>query len=60
MKYWLIMFLITYNSITTLELLKIKLAEDAFIDSDQGVHYTSPTYYKKVKELKLGQSMLRR
>ncbi len=54
------MFLITYNSITTLELLKIKLAKDAFIDSDQGVHYISPTYYKKVKELKLGQSIPRR
>lgn len=50
-------------AITTLELLKInriKLAEDAFIHSDQGVHYTSPTYHKKVKELNLGQSMSRR
>ena len=50
-------------AITTLELLKInriKLAKDAFIHSDQGVHYTSPTYHKKVKELKLGQSMSRR
>ena len=50
-------------AITTLELLKtnrIKLAKDAFIHSDQGVHYTSPIYHKKVKELKLGQSMSRR
>ena len=49
-------------AITTLELLKtnrIKLAKDAFIHSDQGVHYTSPIYHKKVKELKLGQSMSR-
>lgn len=38
----------------------IKLAEGAFIHSDQGVHYTSPTYQKIVKKYKLGQSMSRR
>ncbi len=27
---------------------------------DQGAHYTSPTYQKLVKKLKLGQSMSRR
>lgn len=35
---------------------KIKLAEGAFIHSDQGGHYTSPVYQKMVKKYKLGQS----
>lgn len=39
---------------------KIKLAEGAFIHSDQGVHYTSPIYQKLVKKCGLGQSMSRR
>lgn len=39
---------------------KIKLAEGAFIHSDQGGHYTSPVYQKMVKKYKLGQSMSRR
>jgi putative transposase len=39
---------------------RVKLAEDAFIHSDQGVHYTSPTFQKQVKKLGLGQSMSRR
>ena len=39
---------------------KIKLAKDAFIHSDQGFHYTSPTFQKLVKEYGLGQSMSRR
>lgn len=39
---------------------KVKLAKDAFIHSDQGVHYTSPTFQKHVKKLGLGQSMSRR
>lgn len=38
----------------------IKLAEGAFIHSDQGVHYTSPIYQKLVKKYGLGQSMSRR
>ena len=38
----------------------IKLHEDAFIHSDQGVHYTSPKFQKKVKALGLKQSMSRR
>jgi transposase InsO family protein len=38
----------------------IKLAEGAFIHSDQGVHYTSPIYQKLVKKCGLGQSMSRR
>jgi len=39
---------------------KVKLAEGAYIHSDQGGHYTSPIYQKLVKKYKLGQSMSRR
>ncbi|MDQ6601043.1 IS3 family transposase [Bacillus salipaludis] len=39
---------------------KVRFAEGAFIHSDQGVHYTSPTFQKHVKKLGLGQSMSRR
>ena len=39
---------------------RIRLDKDAFIHSDQGGHYTSPTYQKEVKRMKLGQSMSRR
>lgn len=39
---------------------KIKLPKDAFIHSDQGVHYTSPIFQKLVKKAGLGQSMSRR
>lgn len=39
---------------------QIKLAEGAFIHSDQGCHYTSPTFQNLVKGYKLGQSMSRR
>lgn len=39
---------------------KIKLNKDAFIHSDQGVHYTSPIFQKLVKKYKLSQSMSRR
>ncbi|MEK7015124.1 IS3 family transposase [Bacillus sp. FSL R9-9410] len=39
---------------------RIRLTEDAYIHSNQGAHYTSPTYQKLVKKLKLGQSMSRR
>ena len=38
----------------------IKLAENAFIHSDQGSHYTSPIFQKLLKSKKLGQSMSRR
>lgn len=37
-----------------------KFAEGAYIHSDQGGHYTSPTFQKHVKQLGLGQSMSRR
>jgi putative transposase len=39
---------------------KIKLPKDAFIHSDQGVHYTSPIFQKLVKKSGLGQSMSKR
>jgi len=39
---------------------RVKLAEGAFIHSDQGGHYTSPLYQKMVKKYRLGQSMSRR
>lgn len=38
----------------------VKLAKGAFIHSDQGSHYTSPTFQKLVKHYGLGQSMSRR
>lgn len=34
----------------------IQLNKDAFIHSDQGAHYTSPIFQKKLKENKIGQS----
>jgi putative transposase len=48
----------------TLDLLmkqkRLKLHKEAFIHSDQGSHYTSPTYQKLLKQKGLGQSMSRR
>ncbi len=38
----------------------IKLTKDAFIHSDQGVHYTSPIFQRLIKRCNLGQSMSRR
>ena len=38
----------------------VKLTKDAFIHSDQGVHYTSPAFQKLVKKYKFGQSISRR
>jgi len=38
----------------------IILAKDAFIHSDQGVHYTSPIFQRLIKKYGLGQSMSRR
>jgi putative transposase len=40
--------------------IKFKLPKDAFIHSDQGVHYTSPIFQRLVKTCGLGQSMSRR
>lgn len=39
---------------------RIKLHPEAFLHSDQGVHYTSPKFQKLLKHYKLGQSMSRR
>ncbi|MFV8827540.1 IS3 family transposase, partial [Alkalihalobacterium sp. APHAB7] len=39
---------------------RVKLAPNAFIHSDQGVHYTSPIFQKIVKGMGLRQSMSRR
>ncbi|NFO98838.1 IS3 family transposase [Clostridium botulinum] len=39
---------------------KHTLHKDAFIHSDQGVHYTSPKFQKLLRENNLGQSMSRR
>ena len=39
---------------------KMELHKDAFIHSDQGCHYTSPTYQKLLRKYGLGQSMSRR
>lgn len=51
-------------SLQTIEFLmhnhKDSLQKDAFIHSDQGVHYTSPDFRKKLREFELGQSMSRR
>ena len=51
-------------AIDTLKKLKknrnIKLVKGAIIHSDQGFHYTNPTFQKLVKKYKLGQSMSRR
>lgn len=42
------------------QLKKYKFAEGAIIHSDQGVHYTSKTFRKAVKEMGLEQSMSRK
>lgn len=39
---------------------KDSLYQDAFIHSDQSVHYTSPKFQKLLKQNNLGQSMPRR
>lgn len=39
---------------------KVKLVKDAIIHSDQGAHYTSPTYQKLLKQNGFIQSMSRR
>ena len=37
-----------------------RLASNAYVHSDQGSHYTSPIFQKKLKEAMLGQSMSRK
>lgn len=39
---------------------EVTIPEDAFVHSDQGSHYTSPTFQSLLNELKLGQSMSRK
>ena len=39
---------------------EVPISKDAFVHSDQGSHYTSPTFQSLLKELNLGQSMSRR
>lgn len=51
---------IAIETIKKLKSSKIKLSKSAFIHSDQGVHYTHPTFQKLLKKNKIGQSMSRR
>lgn len=51
---------IALNTIRKLKRIHHHLAEDAFIHSDQGFHYTNPTFQALVKKMGLGQSMSRR
>lgn len=57
-------YLSTIKDSSTNEILAYNISyslhKDAFIHSDQGVHYTSPKFQKKVKSIGLGQSMSRR
>ena len=39
---------------------EVPIPKDAFVHSDQGSHYTSPTFQSLLKELNLGQSMSRK
>lgn len=39
---------------------EVPIPKDAFVHSDQGSHYTSPTFQSLLKELKIGQSMSRK
>lgn len=43
-----------------IEFRTFNLHTDAFIHSDQGVHYTSPIFQKHIKKYNLGQSMSRK
>jgi transposase InsO family protein len=43
-----------------IEFRTFNLHADAFIHSDQGVHYTSPIFQKYIKKYNLGQSMSRK
>ena len=39
---------------------EVPIPKDAFVHSDQGSHYTSPSFQSLLKELKLDQSMSRK
>ncbi|WP_430982160.1 IS3 family transposase [Lysinibacillus sphaericus] len=51
---------IALNTLRKLKRNHHHLTKDAFIHSDQGVHYTNPKFQKLVKKMGLGQSMSRR
>ncbi|MNI20141.1 Integrase core domain protein [compost metagenome] len=51
---------ISIDTIKKLKNKKFKINSNAYIHSDQGVHYTSPTFQKILKKYKIGQSMSRR
>lgn len=51
---------IALNTVRKLKRTHHHLAEDAFIHSDQGFHYTNPIFQALVKKMGLGQSMSRR
>lgn len=51
---------IVIDTIDNLLRLNKNFHKDVFIHSDQGVHYTSPIFQKKVKKHNIGQSMSRR
>lgn len=51
---------IALNTLHKLKRNHPRLAEDAYIHSDQGFHYTNPEFQKLVKKIGLGQSMSRR
>ena len=52
---------IVLNTLEKLKLnTKLKLHSEPILHSDQGVHYTSPKFQKRVKKLGLKQSMSRR
>lgn len=48
----------TINKLVNIK--SFSLHKDAFVHSDQGSHYTSPTFQKLLKKNNLGQSMSRR
>ncbi|MBE9389647.1 IS3 family transposase [Vagococcus salmoninarum] len=51
-------------SLTTIDILLsdhgAEITSGAFVHSDQGVHYSSPKFHKKLADNSLGQSMSRR
>jgi putative transposase len=51
---------IALNTMKKLKENGVRFAEEAFIHSDQGFHYTNPKFQKLVQKLGLGQSMSRR
>jgi transposase InsO family protein len=51
---------IVINTIEKLTKNQYKLAEKAFIHSDQGFHYTNPNFQKLLESKNIGQSMSRR